>query len=182
MAWPPATYAVISCNHSDWPALNLPQNLRERWTNSYRKRQVLMFYPLGKNSKKPYGGDPPCTEWTSEGYYLFTVFRWPYGKKSNRSCDERLDHPYERLYNIQEKNRWNSLCVHVQRERVGLLHLQLTKHCYDAHLLSQHLTYVFDKTNFLSISHRRVVIIIFLADSLIFNQKVYFQLLSQIWF
>ena len=24
--------------------------------NSYWKRQVLMFYPLGENSEKPYGG------------------------------------------------------------------------------------------------------------------------------
>ena len=34
------------------PPLNLSQNVREGWTNSYWKRQVLMFYPLGKNSKK----------------------------------------------------------------------------------------------------------------------------------
>ena len=70
LAWPPATYDVISRNHSNWPSLNLSQNLREGWTNSYWKRQVLMFYPLGKNSEKPYGGvastpsHPPCT---SEG-------------------------------------------------------------------------------------------------------------------
>ena len=55
MAWPPATYDVISCNHSNWPSLNLSQNVREGWTNSYWKRQVLTFYPLGKNSEKPYG-------------------------------------------------------------------------------------------------------------------------------
>ena len=70
MAWPPATYDVISRNHSNWPSLNLSQNLCEGWMNSYWKRQVLMFYPLGKNSEKPYGGvastpsHPPCT---SEG-------------------------------------------------------------------------------------------------------------------
>ena len=48
LAWPPATYDVISRNHSIWPLLNLSQNLREKWTNSYWKRQVLMSYPLGK--------------------------------------------------------------------------------------------------------------------------------------
>ena len=56
LAWPPATYDVISRNHSSWPSLNSSQNLREGWTNSYWKRQVLMFYPPGKNSEKPYWG------------------------------------------------------------------------------------------------------------------------------
>ena len=31
MACPPATYDVISHNHSNWPSLNLPQNVREGW-------------------------------------------------------------------------------------------------------------------------------------------------------
>ena len=56
MAWPPATYDVISRNHSNWPSLNLSQNVREGWTSSYWKSQVLMFYPLIENSEKPYGG------------------------------------------------------------------------------------------------------------------------------
>ena len=65
LAWPPATYDVMSRNRdSNWPSLNLSQNLRERWTNSCWKRQVLMFYPLGKNSEKTLGGGgwmpPPC--------------------------------------------------------------------------------------------------------------------------
>ena len=55
LAWPPATYDVISRNHSNWPSLNFSQNVREGWMNSYWKRQVLMFYPLAKNSEKPYG-------------------------------------------------------------------------------------------------------------------------------
>ena len=55
-AWPPATYDVISRKQSNWPSLNLTQNLREGWTNNYWKRQELMFYPQGKNSEKPYGG------------------------------------------------------------------------------------------------------------------------------
>ena len=54
LAWPHATHDIISRNHSNWPSLNLSQNLREGWTNSYWKRQVLMFYPLGKNWEKPY--------------------------------------------------------------------------------------------------------------------------------
>ena len=52
----PATYYVIYHNHSNWPSLNLSQNVREGWTKSYWKRQVLMFYPLEKNSEEPYGG------------------------------------------------------------------------------------------------------------------------------
>ena len=56
MAWPPTTYDVITCNHCNWPSLNLSQNAREGWTNSYWKRRVLTFYPLGKNSEKPYDG------------------------------------------------------------------------------------------------------------------------------
>ena len=53
MAWPTTTYDFISRYHRNWSLLNLPQNVREGWTNSYWKRQVLMFYPLGKNSEKP---------------------------------------------------------------------------------------------------------------------------------
>ena len=50
------SFDVISRNHSTWPSLNLSQNLREGWTNSYWKCQVLMFYPLRKNSAKPFFG------------------------------------------------------------------------------------------------------------------------------
>ena len=53
LAWPPATSDVIYRNHSNWPSLNLSQNVREGLTNW--KRLVLTFYPLGKNSEKPYG-------------------------------------------------------------------------------------------------------------------------------
>ena len=56
LAWPPATYDIISCNHSNWPPLHLSQNVYKGWMNSYWKCQVLMFYPLGKNSEKPYRG------------------------------------------------------------------------------------------------------------------------------
>ena len=54
LAWPPATYDVISRKHSNWPTLNLAQNVREGWTNSYWKRQVLMVYPLEKKLRKTY--------------------------------------------------------------------------------------------------------------------------------
>ena len=59
LAWPPAIDNAISRNHSNWPSLNLSQNLREIWANSYWKRQVLMFYPLGKDSEKPKGDGIP---------------------------------------------------------------------------------------------------------------------------
>ena len=55
LAGPSATYDVISRNHSYWPSLNLSQIVREGWTNSYWKRQVLMFYPLGKIQKNLMG-------------------------------------------------------------------------------------------------------------------------------
>ena len=55
LAWPPATYDVVSRNHSNWLSLNLSQNVRKGWMNSYWKRQVMMFYFLRKNSEKPYG-------------------------------------------------------------------------------------------------------------------------------
>ena len=70
LAWPPATYDIISRIHSNWPSLNSSQNVREGWTNSHWKRQVLMFNPLGKISEKPYGGwhpFPPPSPCTSEG-------------------------------------------------------------------------------------------------------------------
>ena len=51
LAWLPATYDVISRNHSNWLSLNVTQNLREGWANSYWKRQVLIYYPLGKISE-----------------------------------------------------------------------------------------------------------------------------------
>ena len=57
-ACPPDAYYVIARNNSNWPSLNLSQNVREWWTNSCWKRQVLMFYPLGKN---PYGGGHPTS-------------------------------------------------------------------------------------------------------------------------
>ena len=85
MAWPPATYDVISGNHSNWPSLNLSQNVCKGWANSYWKRQVLIFYALGKIQKNLMGWlpisshHPPCT---SEGlkeenvvnYFEFSFF------------------------------------------------------------------------------------------------------------
>ena len=60
LAWPPATYDVISRNDGKRPSLNLSQSVREGGTNSYWKRQVLMFYSLGKKkSEKPYEDPPP---------------------------------------------------------------------------------------------------------------------------
>ena len=53
MAWPSGTYDVIFSNHSNWPSLNLTQNVGEGWTNSYKKRQVLMFNLLGKKPTPP---------------------------------------------------------------------------------------------------------------------------------
>ena len=59
LAWPPVAYNVLTRYHSNLPSLNMSQNVHEGWINSYWKRQVQTFYPLGENSEKP-----PCT---SEG-------------------------------------------------------------------------------------------------------------------
>ena len=64
MAWPPATYDVISRNHRNWPSLNLSQNACKWYTNSYWKHQVLMLYPLGKYSEKPQPPPPPSPLYT----------------------------------------------------------------------------------------------------------------------
>ena len=56
LAWPSATYDVISRNHSNWPSLNLSQNVCQGWMNGYWKRYVLMFYPLGKKLRKTLWG------------------------------------------------------------------------------------------------------------------------------
>ena len=56
LAWPPATYDVISHSHSNWSSLNFSQNVCEGWMNSYWKLQVLMFYPLGKKFRKTLWG------------------------------------------------------------------------------------------------------------------------------
>ena len=41
--------------HSNWPSIKLSQNVRKGWTNSYWKRRLLMFYPLGKKLRKTLG-------------------------------------------------------------------------------------------------------------------------------
>ena len=56
MVWPPATYDVISRNNSNLASLNLSQKVREGWTNSYWKRQVLMFYLPEKTQNLGGGG------------------------------------------------------------------------------------------------------------------------------
>ena len=84
-AWPPATYDVISRNHSNWSSLNLSQNAREGLTNSYRKLQVLMFYRLGKKCRKTLGGgcQPPPSPLYVQGLIriMFSVITvdFPYG-------------------------------------------------------------------------------------------------------
>ena len=66
--------------------------------NSYWKRQVLMFYPLGKNSEKPYGGvDAPLyvqglrRNW--KGQKLILCFVNPNLSVSNhRGCAQIITH------------------------------------------------------------------------------------------
>ena len=51
MARVSATYDVISRIYSNWQSLNLSQNACEGKKKTYWKRQVLIFYRLGKNWK-----------------------------------------------------------------------------------------------------------------------------------
>ena len=44
VAWPPATYDVISRKHSNGPSLNLSQNLCEGWMNSYARCWCFILY------------------------------------------------------------------------------------------------------------------------------------------
>ena len=53
MTWASATNDFISRNHSNWPSLNLSQNLREGWTNSYWKHQSDVLSSRKKKSEKP---------------------------------------------------------------------------------------------------------------------------------
>ena len=55
--------------------LNLSQNVREGWTNSYWESQMLTLYPLEKknNSEKPYGGSNPHPLYL-RGLMHFTVY------------------------------------------------------------------------------------------------------------
>ena len=51
MAWPPATYDIISHNHSNWPSLNLPQNgMRDKRTATENFR-CWCFIVKEKNQK-----------------------------------------------------------------------------------------------------------------------------------
>ena len=112
LASPPATYDVISRYHSNW-APNLSKNLRKEWTNSYWKRQVLMSYPLGKNSENLMGGGihPPFVrprvkkvnrnvyKTTSKIKSFFMAIGWSYLNK--------LSYTFLKL--IETTMRWNSM-------------------------------------------------------------------------
>ena len=71
MTCPPATYDVISRNHSNWPPLNLSQNLCEGWTNSYWKRWVLIFLSSRKKLRKTSAGVASTTSPPPPPYTLY---------------------------------------------------------------------------------------------------------------
>jgi len=56
MALPPATYDVMSRNHSNCFSPNLCQNVSKEYAHSYGKQQVLMKNRLRKIQGKLYGG------------------------------------------------------------------------------------------------------------------------------
>ena len=70
MAWPPATYDVVSGSHSNRPSLNFSFKMRARDKPIVTENgRCWCLRLLEKNFKKPDGGGgggaPPCT---SEGY------------------------------------------------------------------------------------------------------------------
>ena len=91
LACPPASYDFISRNHSDWPSLNLSQNVCEVWMNMQllKTSGTFFFYRLLKNWEKPYLG------------------RGGGGSSSTPSVRPRVS--FERLFTgTQKKGRWNS--------------------------------------------------------------------------
>ena len=61
LAWPPVTDNAISRNHSNWPSLNLCQNLREVWANSLTENVRCWCFFLWEKTHKNLEGDgiPP---------------------------------------------------------------------------------------------------------------------------
>ena len=72
MAWPPATYDVISRNHSHWPSLNLSQKegLNEQLLKTLGANVLSSRKKLRKTLQEGGGGihPQPCT---SEGLIKF---------------------------------------------------------------------------------------------------------------
>ena len=71
MAWPPATYDVISCNHSNWQSLKLVLKCVGGMNEQLLKTSGANVLSPRKNSEEPYGGGgtPTPPHCTSEGYY-----------------------------------------------------------------------------------------------------------------
>ena len=87
LACPPASYDFISRNHSDWPSLNLSQNVCEVWMNM-QLLKTSGTYSIKKLRKTLFG----------EGGG---------GSSSTPSVRPRVS--FERLFTgTQKKGRWNS--------------------------------------------------------------------------
>ena len=56
MVWPPPPYDVISRNHRNLPLLNLTQNAREGWTNSYWKKIRCWCFIVYEKIQKNFSG------------------------------------------------------------------------------------------------------------------------------
>ena len=59
MAWPPATYDIISRNHSNWPSLNLSQNGASDKQTATENFRCWCFIVKEKNQKNLRGGWQP---------------------------------------------------------------------------------------------------------------------------
>ena len=55
MAWPPATYDIISRNHSNWPSLNLSQNGTSDKQTATENFRCWCFIVKEKNQKNLWG-------------------------------------------------------------------------------------------------------------------------------
>ena len=72
MAWPPSIYEVISRKHSNWPSLNLSQNVRKGWTNSYCVR--CWCFILGEKTQKNRRGAGVASNRRWVPVFCFTQF------------------------------------------------------------------------------------------------------------
>ena len=104
MAWPPATYDVISRNHSNWPSLNFSQDVCEGWTN----RSGTDVLSARKNLTGGVASTPP----PPPTLYVRGLKFWPFA-----SCQLTLSRPsflssfWEAIFLIELSARISRHCT-----------------------------------------------------------------------
>ena len=99
LAWPPATYDVISRNHSNWPWLNLSQNLLGKFGLVYE----IISWIQGVESRNPSSTDkeseastwnPESTKWNPviQNPGLYWILGLNYLTRGYTSVDRNMQH------------------------------------------------------------------------------------------